>query len=107
MLDMAPDRLMAALEELDPGSRALLDLTIRRGIRDEDLAELLRTAPSEVARKRTHAIERVAAEVGSSRPEQLPEVRTALAELPPEGWGARPPAPAPPAAPPAAVTAPV
>jgi hypothetical protein len=80
---------MAALEELDPGARALLDLTVRRGLRDEDLAELLKTEPTEVARRRADALERVAAEVGSSRPEELPEVRTALAELPPEGWGIR------------------
>jgi hypothetical protein len=93
MLVMAPDRLMAVLEELDPEARALLDLTVRRGLRDEELAELLKTEPTEVARQRSAVLEQVAAEVGSSRPEQLPEVRTALAELPPEGWGLRPETP--------------
>jgi hypothetical protein len=91
MLAVAPDRLTAALEELDPGARALLDLSLRRGIRDEDLAELLKTEPSEVARRRADAIERVAAEVGSSPDANGPEVRVALAELPPESWEARTP----------------
>jgi hypothetical protein len=86
---MAPDRLTAALEELDPGARALLDLSLRRGIRDEDLAELLKTEPSEVARRRDDAIQRVAAEVGSTSRPPGPEVQTALAELPPESWDAQ------------------
>jgi anti-sigma-K factor RskA len=92
MLTVAPDRLAAALGELDPEARALLDLSIRRGIRDEDLAELLKTEPSEVARRRDDAIERVAAGVGSTARPPVPEVRTALAELPPESLGERPPA---------------
>jgi hypothetical protein len=103
MLNAAPDRLTAALEELDPGARALLDLSLRRGIRDEDLADLLKTEPSEVARQRADAIERVAAGVGSSASARAPEVRTALAELPPESWGSSPPTPL---APPAALVAP-
>jgi hypothetical protein len=95
MLTVAPDRLTAALGELDPEARALLDLSLRRGIRDEDLAELLKTEPSEVARKRDDAIQRVAAGVGAGGRPPVPAVRTALAELSPETLGERPPAPPP------------
>jgi anti-sigma-K factor RskA len=85
MLNAGAD-LTTALRELDPGSRALLDLSLRRGVRDEELAELLKTDTGEVERRRAEAIETVAAEVGRSDPGELPTVRSELAELPPDSW---------------------
>ena len=41
MLAATPDLLAAALADLDPGSRALLDLSLRRGMPDEEIAEFL------------------------------------------------------------------
>ena len=44
---------------LDPGSRALLDLSLRHGISDEDLARMVGAPARDIARRREQAIERV------------------------------------------------
>src|SRR3954452_2388443 len=51
-------------EQLDPGSRALLDLTLRRGVSDEQLGEILGVAASEIALRRERAIEAVIEQSG-------------------------------------------
>jgi hypothetical protein len=105
MLNGGADRLAEALDELEAGDRALLDLSLRRGIRDEDLAELLKTDTTDVAQRRVDALERLAAEVGTNGPDHLPNVQTALVELPPESWSvalSTPAEPPPPPAPPPA-----
>jgi hypothetical protein len=79
-------RLAGAVRELDDGSRALLDLSLRRGIRDDAMAQLLRTDPFHLAWRRARLIERLAAEVRARGPDQLAEVRAALAELPDVAW---------------------
>ena len=45
---------------LDAGSRALLDLSLRQGVSDEEIARVLGTEPGEVARRRDDALARVA-----------------------------------------------
>lgn len=45
--------------DLDAGSRALLDLSLRHGVSDEEIAKVLGTVPDEVGRRRTAALEQV------------------------------------------------
>ncbi|HEX8645397.1 MAG TPA: glycosyltransferase family 2 protein [Thermoleophilaceae bacterium] len=49
----------AATLQLDAGSRALLDLSLRHGVSDEEIAQVLGTAADEVGRRRTAALEQV------------------------------------------------
>ena len=102
------DRLAACVQRLDPATRALLDLSVRRGVRDDQMAPILRTDPFHLAWRRARALETVASEVGEGEhPALLGEVRMALEALPREAWGlpdAGPPAlPAPAPAPGAAL----
>jgi hypothetical protein len=80
-----PDSFTSALSRLDPASRALLDLSLRRGMRTEEIAEVLGADPDSVAASRDEALRRVAVDVGLGE-ENLDEVRAQLAELPAEEW---------------------
>jgi hypothetical protein len=82
------DRLADCVRRLDPATRALLDLSVRRGVRDDQMAPILRTDPFHLAWRRARALERVANELGGSgRPAPLGDVRMALEALPREAWG--------------------
>jgi hypothetical protein len=82
------DRLAECVRRLDPPTRALLDLSVRRGVRDDQMAPILRTDPFHLAWRRARALEQVAGEVGDgTRPAPLGEVRMALEALPREAWG--------------------
>jgi hypothetical protein len=84
MLTMRAD-LSAAVRDLDRVDRALLSLTVRRGVPDEVVAEITRTDPADVARRRAAAIVRLAAAIGCP-----PEgVAADLAALPAEAWQER------------------
>src|SRR3954447_11309666 len=83
---MRSDSFSDALGQLDPASRALLDLSLRRGMRPEEIAEMLGAEPDTVARNRDDALRRVAADLGMERYDQLDEVRAQLAELPAKEW---------------------
>lgn len=52
---MARDPVAASLEELEPQSRALLELSFVRGVEDEDVAALL-SVPTEGVRERREAV---------------------------------------------------
>ncbi|MFL5824884.1 MAG: hypothetical protein ACJ76V_00015, partial [Thermoleophilaceae bacterium] len=78
------EHLVAAVRALDPGSRALLDLSLRRGVADVEIARLLRTHPAEVALRRARVLDRLAGGVGVNGSGDLLE--TALHALPPEVW---------------------
>jgi hypothetical protein len=81
------DRLADAIRELDAPTRALLDLSIRRRIRDDAMAPLLRTDPFHLAWRRARALERIAAAIGDEEDFlALGEVRAALTRLPDEAW---------------------
>lgn len=80
------DSFTAALSRLDPASRALLDLSLRRGMRPEEISDLLGTEPESVVVAREGALEQLAGELGMENVSQLDEVRTRLAELPAEAW---------------------
>src|SRR5436190_11821843 len=90
-------RLAACVQALDPSARALLDLSLRRGLRDEAIAAIVHQDPFRLAWGRARAIERVAEEMGATGPAALRAVRLALPSLPDEAWGLPalpPPAPA-------------
>jgi hypothetical protein len=80
------DSFTAALSRLDPASRALLDLSLRRGMRPEEIGELLGTDPESVIVARESALEQLADELGMDDVSELDDVRARLAELPPEAW---------------------
>jgi hypothetical protein len=85
-LGIVPERLESCVRRLDPADRALLDLSLNRGIPDATMASILRTDPLRLAWRRARAIERVASRLGMSDPADLPAVRTALADLPSRAW---------------------
>src|SRR3954465_4821912 len=92
------DRLASCVQRLDPATRALLDLSVRRGVRDDQMAPILRTDPFHLAWRRARALEKIASDVGNGKgPAPLGEVRMALEALPREAWGL--PAAGPPALP--------
>jgi hypothetical protein len=80
------EQLVAALERLDPRDLEVLDLSMRRGVPDEALANVMSWKPSEVARRRAAAIEHLANDLGVERGEDLGLVLKALLE--PETWTA-------------------
>ena len=92
------NRLAACVRSLDPGARALLDLSLRRGLRDEAIAAIVHQDPFRLAWGRARAIERVAEEMGATGPAALRAVRLALPSLPEEAWGLPALPPPPPAA---------
>jgi DNA-directed RNA polymerase specialized sigma24 family protein len=53
-----------ALAKLDAEERALLDLSTRRAMSDDEIAEVLRTDAGEVARRRAEVFDRLAQELG-------------------------------------------
>jgi hypothetical protein len=89
------ERLADCVRGLDPGTRALLDLSVRRRLRDDAMAPLLHTDPFHLAWRRARALERVASEVGGDEPLPLAMVRAALEVLPNEAWDPLPALPAP------------
>jgi hypothetical protein len=68
---ISSEQLASALDRLDPRDRELLALSLRRRVPDEDLARMYGVDASEVARRRAVAIDRLAAELGIRRGEDL------------------------------------
>jgi hypothetical protein len=79
-----PEQLVDALDRMDPRDRELLSLSLRRRVPDEALGRLYECAPSDVARLRARAIERLADEMDLQRGEDLGQVLKALLE--PDTW---------------------
>jgi hypothetical protein len=84
--EVAVDLLADCVRRLDPGTRALLDLSVRRRFRDDAMAPLLRTDAFHLAWRRARALERVASDLGGDEPIPLAKVRAALETLPREAW---------------------
>ena len=97
MLAVPADRLPAAIGDLDPGNRALLDLSLRRGVSDAEIGELLRKEPAEVARGRDAVLELLADALDVGGHDRRDRVRVAVAVLPDDAWQPRRP-PTPPSA---------
>src|SRR4051794_2938012 len=86
ILSLPMDSFTTALGRLDPASRALLDLSLRRGMNPDEIGDLLGTDAESVVDAREAALEQLATELEMEDPSQLDEVRTRLAELPAEAW---------------------
>jgi hypothetical protein len=85
------EQLVAALEELAPHDRELLELSLRRRVPDEALATLFEIEEAEVARRRAAAIEQLSSLLDLQRGEDLGNVLKSLLEQ--STWadvGARP-----------------
>ena len=83
---------------LDPGSRALLDLSLRRRLPFEAMAGVLHTDPFDLARRRARAVARIAAELDLEGAGVVATVKAALSRLPDDAWCVPlPAAPSPPA----------
>jgi L,D-transpeptidase catalytic domain len=81
---ISPEQLAEALDRIPPRDRELLSLSLRRRVPDEALGRLYECSPSEVARRRARAIERLADEMELQRGEDLGAVLKALLE--PDTW---------------------
>jgi hypothetical protein len=84
---VAMESLEARVRALDPASRALLDLSLRRRMRDDDMAPVLRIDSFNLAWRRARALERLASGLGMGTPAGLAQVRAALPHLPERVWG--------------------
>ncbi|HKP89547.1 MAG TPA: hypothetical protein VJT75_06175 [Thermoleophilaceae bacterium] len=78
--------LEAGVRALDPATRALLDLSLRRRLRDDDMAPLLRIDSFNLAWRRARAIERLASDLGLTDASGLAQVRAALPYVPERAW---------------------
>jgi hypothetical protein len=71
-------QLAEALGRLDPRDREVLDYSLRRHVPDNDLAAVFDCGPSDVAKMRAAAVERLADDLGVQRGSDLGNVLTAL-----------------------------
>jgi O-antigen ligase len=78
--------LLAALERRDAPTRALIDLSLRAGYSDADVAGFLGTEEMKVAHWRMNALNELAETVGLSGPTAGTDVALYLLDLPPEAW---------------------
>src|SRR3712207_2786701 len=83
---VSAELLAESVRRLDDGSRALLDLSLRRGLPDDTIASVVHTDPFHLAWRRARLIERLASEVRADGPAELALVRTALMRLPDDAW---------------------
>lgn len=84
-----PDRIAAALDRLDPETRALLELSGRRGLSDDEIGELLGVDAAEVKRRRAQAVSQVAEDLDARGAERA-ELRHQLADPRAPHWEAAP-----------------
>ncbi|UJA18785.1 hypothetical protein HJD18_00245 [Thermoleophilia bacterium SCSIO 60948] len=81
---MGSSRVEQALNELDPGSRAVVDLSLGTDFSDENIATLIRVEPDEVARRRDRAIDALQQKLGgASHDDVVLELCAAMGVEPP------------------------
>jgi DNA-directed RNA polymerase specialized sigma24 family protein len=78
--------LARALRGLDDESRALLELSMRRGMSDEEIAAVLLAETPEVERRRADLFERLADELRLDGREARDELFATLQDLPANLW---------------------
>jgi DNA-directed RNA polymerase specialized sigma24 family protein len=78
--------LGAALGQLNDRDREVLELSLRRGMSDEEIAAGRSTDASEVALQRADVLDRLASDLGLDGREQRDELFATLQDLPPELW---------------------
>jgi DNA-directed RNA polymerase specialized sigma24 family protein len=75
-----------ALAGIDDESRALLELSLRRGLSDEEIAAVLLVETPDVERRRAELLDRLAGELRLDGREERDELFATLQDLPPELW---------------------
>ena len=75
-----------ALAEIDDESRALLELSLRRGLTDEEIAAVLLVETADAERRRSELMDRLADELNLDGREERDELFATLQDLPPEFW---------------------
>jgi hypothetical protein len=79
---LAADRLAVALKGLDPVSRALLDLSLRRGIPDAEIAKIVGAEADMLSARRDEVLGGLATSLElEGSPDDLARVRAALKEI--------------------------
>jgi hypothetical protein len=86
ILRLKADSFASAVDGLDPASLALLDMSLRQGIEEETIADLLGSDPADVRAIREEALERLAAAAGLRGEGATGEVSALLAAMPDERW---------------------
>jgi hypothetical protein len=85
---VASDQIVTAVADLEPRSRALLELAARRGMSDAEMAELLRVRKAEVERLREQATQQLAV-VLKLEGGEFEDLREELARLDEADWERR------------------
>jgi hypothetical protein len=78
--------LARVLRGLDDESRALLELSLRRGMSDEEIAAVLLTETPEVERRKVDLLEQLATELKLDGREARDELFATLQDLPANLW---------------------
>ena len=86
MVAVTVDRLGEALARLDPTDRALLDLDLRRGMEEGEIAEALSLDADEISSRRTEILDGLASELGLETREDRDELWATLPDLPARCW---------------------
>lgn len=82
-------RLGAALGRLDATERALLDLNLRRGLDESEIAGLLSVDADEVSLRRERVLAGLADELDLESREDRDEMRATLPDLPAKYWNGK------------------
>ena len=77
-----------ALGRLDDESRALLELSMRRGMADEEIAAVLLAETPDVERRRAELLEGLASDLELDSRDARDELFATLQDLPSEYWRA-------------------
>jgi hypothetical protein len=87
------DLLAQSLGRLDAGTRALLDLSLRRAIPDDQVARVLGVEATSIPPRRARGIAQLADMLEVPGPSELAALLIAIPELPEEAWGVPTPVP--------------
>ena len=80
------DQACEALSRLDRTSRALLHLSVGRGLHDDEIASVIRVDAAGVGRRVDDVLARLAHELGLETREERDELRATLPDLPQDAW---------------------
>ena len=80
------DQAREVLSRLDRTSRALLHLSVGRGLHDDEIASVIHIDVSEVGRRVDETLERLARDLQLESREAREELRATLPDLPQDAW---------------------
>ena len=80
------EQLREQLAQLDPTDRALLDLNLRGGMEESEIADVLSVDADEVSSRREKILDDMGSRLGLETREQRDELRATLPDLPASDW---------------------